>query len=684
MVDMRRRHKDRVWVEEGTYGEPITASTKSRTETFIAAVLYIPLFIAVSNTILNIYITSVYGTHCPVLSINGLELYIRSVKVYGLHGNLLQIAFVFAAAFCASAILFRLAFFNTTSGKTVNDTHGSSHWASKSEIENAGLLGSDTPGVICGGWHDPKSGEDNFLIHTGPEHILVVAPTRSGKGVSLIIPSLLTWPESVFVLDIKGENFLATGGWREQAIGPVLRFEPTDESGTSARFNPLEEIRFETDHEIGDIQKITQIMVDPDGKSSGAQKHWTDTAAELLTGAIIYELHTADDMNRTPSIDHIRDDLSMGEFNSFLGQWRDYAEAEENIKRENSEALKLLSVIASSMLKKDEREFSGVLSSAKTALTLWNDPVICKNTSDSTFHIGDLVNSTNPVSLYLVIPPSDLIRLVPLLRLFVSQLIYTLTRQMKRKGTRIVSPHEHRLLLMLDEFPQMNRLDVIEKALAQMAGYGLKAYIITQSYTQLTDVYGKDETVSANCGIHICFAPNDLNTAEIISRRTGKTTTITGSSNISGKRWTGLFGKNQENISYTHAERPLLLPDEVMSLTPAKKNSAGQIISPGRVLVFVAGVRPIYAIQTLYFKNPAFSERTAIEPPKDSSDVELLPNAEHTDAADVQKENTVVEDWPVCNDTDSDGDAEQVLQSSSVSDIDSYDPMEDSEDEETY
>lgn len=128
----------------------------------------------------------------------------------------------------------------------------------------------------------------------------------------------------------------------------------------------------------------------------------------------------------------------------------------------------------------------------------------------------------------------------------------------------------------------------------------------------------------------------------------------------------------------------MLLPDEVMSLTPAKKNSAGQIISPGRVLVFVAGVRPIYAIQTLYFKNPAFSERTAIEPPKDSSDVELLPNAEHTDAADVQKENTVVEDWPVCNDTDSDGDAEQVLQSSSVSDIDSYDPMEDSEDEETY
>lgn len=676
------RHKNRVWVEEGIYGEPNASSGKKTLAEVAIALLCIPAFLIVSNTVLNIHLSQRYKISCPPLSLDGLALYIRSVRAYGLKGDLFHIALIFAFAFCLFAVIFRLKFFHASSGKAVNDTHGSAHWATEEEIINAGLIGANKPGVICGGWHNPKSGKDHFLIHTGPEHILVVAPTRSGKGVSLIIPSLLTWPESVFVLDIKGENFLATAGWRERNIGPVLRFEPTDESGTSASFNPLEEIRFGTPNEIGDIQKIAQIMVDPDGKSSGAQKHWTDSAAELLTGAFIYVLHTAAENNRIPTIEEIVDNISFGEYNAFLLEWQNYVyERDENGE---SAELRLLARIASSMLKKDEREFSGVLSSAKTALNLWNDPIICKNTAASTFHISDIVNSEKPVSLYLVIPPSDLIRLVPLLRLFVTQLIYSLTRRMKREGNRIISPHVHRLLLMLDEFPQMNQLNVIEKALAQMAGYGLKAYIITQSYTQLTDVYGKDETVSANCGVHICFAPNDLGTAEIISRRTGKTTTITGSSNISGKRWAyGPLGKNQESVSFSHAERPLLLPDEVMSLTPAKKNSRGQIVKPGRVLVFVAGTRPIYAIQTLYFQHPVFSERADIEPPKSSSDVQLSSIAMMTDKPE-QKESTVIENWPEGIEAEP-HDEDNIGLDEEAAEIDYNDPLEEAEgNEEQY
>lgn len=617
---MSQRDKNRVWVERGRYGEPSYSSEKTLLEKITIAVFW-PTFFILSNITLNFYIQNSFNIAFPLLSIEGIKTFLCLVKQFGLKGELYHIALAYAVTFFISAICFRVAFFENSTGKTAtDDLHGSSRWASEEDIRNAGLIGSTEPGVICGGWKNLKDNKDYFLTHSGPEHILVVAPTRSGKGVSLIIPSLLTYGSSVFVLDIKGENYLATAGWREENIGPVLRFEPTDNTGTSACFNPLLEIPFGTDYEVADIQKLAQIMIDPDGNSKGDQKHWTTTGASMLAGAILYELHTKADNNMVPTLLDVRRGLSYGETRPMLCGWQEYAREKSEGEGENA-ALSLLAEIAASMLRKEDKELSSVLSTAAAALSLWEDPIICKNTSTSTFNISSLVNHEKPVSLYLVVPPSDLIRLVPLLRLFVTQMIHKLTNKMKREGKRIISPHRHKLLLMLDEFPQLKQLEVVEKALAQMAGYGLKAYIITQSYTQLTDVYGKDETVSANCAIHICFAPNDENTAKIISDKCGKTTALQGSGQISGKRWAlGPFGKNQESISYTPVERPLLYPDEVRRLRPPKKDFKGRIKTPGAVLILVAGVLPIFGTQTLFFKNTEFLRRTEIEPPQKSSD----------------------------------------------------------------
>ena len=163
--------------------------------------------------------------------------------------------------------------------------HGSARWADKRDIKAASLLNND--GVYVGAWRD-KRGNIHYLRHTGPEHVLCYAPTRSGKGVGLILPTLLSWRESVFVTDLKGELYELTAGWRRQyAHNKVLRFEPAAASG-SCCFNPMAELRLGTEHEVGDVQNLALLLVDPNGRGIQSQDHWAKTAYSLLVGCILH------------------------------------------------------------------------------------------------------------------------------------------------------------------------------------------------------------------------------------------------------------------------------------------------------------------------------------------------------------------------------------------------------------
>jgi len=176
--------------------------------------------------------------------------------------------------------------------------HGSARWANEDEIRRMGYL--EGKGVYVGGWVKKFSGPSLlprlirsqadevqvYLRHNGPEHILVFAPTRSGKGVGLILPTLLAWEGSSIVLDIKGENWSLTAGWRKSAGQNVLRFDPSDPSGTSARFNPLEEIRLDSLLAIPDVQNMASMLVDPTGK--GLEDHWSKAAFAMLGGALLH------------------------------------------------------------------------------------------------------------------------------------------------------------------------------------------------------------------------------------------------------------------------------------------------------------------------------------------------------------------------------------------------------------
>ena len=183
--------------------------------------------------------------------------------------------------------------------------HGTAHWASKAELIETGILpakGQRGAGVYVGGWRDPQ-GNVHYLRHNGPEHIAVIAPTRSGKGVSLIVPTLLTWAESVFVLDSKGESFNLTAGYRDAGLGTrVLRFNPASED-SAERYNFLDAVRLGTPHEVGDAQNIATTIVDPDGK--GLKDHWAKTSQAFLPGIILWTMYGARSLGRSASLSDV-------------------------------------------------------------------------------------------------------------------------------------------------------------------------------------------------------------------------------------------------------------------------------------------------------------------------------------------------------------------------------------------
>lgn len=496
---------------------------------------------------------------------------------------------------------------------SIDDLHGSAHWADEEEIHDAGLLSGS--GVYVGAWTDEK-GKVRYLRHDGPEHIIALAPTRSGKGVGLVLPTLLSWTESAVVYDIKGENWSLSAGWRkEYAKNVVLNFDPSSIDNSCA-YNPLDAVRLDSERAVGDVQNIATILVDPDGK--GLVSHWDKTAFALLTGAILHTLFKIrKEDNRTANLSDVVTLLSNPEMpiTDVLQEMLDY-------EHTNDGAHPVIAGEARAMLNKAEEELSSVVSTAIANLSLYRDPIVSRNTAHSDFAIDDLMNHDKPVTLYIVDRPSDADRIRPLTRLLITQIIRRLTEKMEFSDGRSVKHYKHRLLLLLDEFPALKKLTMVEDGLAFMAGYGIKAYLICQDIQQLTAIYSRDEKVIANCHIRIGYAPNKLETAESLSKMSGTTTVVKEDLSISGSRLGGIA--KSYNKSFREHQRPLITPDEVMRLEKPKKEGRGdeeKIVSAGEMLIFVAGYAPIKGTQILYFNDSAFSPRAKVAAPQKSDSI---------------------------------------------------------------
>jgi type IV secretion system protein VirD4 len=467
----------------------------------------------------------------------------------------------------AAAVAIILSILRAREARNVQ-TYGSARWATEPEIRAAGLL--DPDGVMLG-----SHGHD-YLRHNGPEHVLCFAPTRSGKGVGLVVPTLLTWPGSCIVHDIKGENWTLTAGFRSR-FGRVLKFDPTDP--LSAAYNPLLEVR-RGDKEVRDVQNIADILVDPEG-ALDRRSHWDKTSHSLLVGAILHVLYA-------------EPEKTLAGVANFLSDPKRPVEVTLRAMMSTPHLGKagvhpVVASAARELLNKSDNERSGVLSTAMSFLGLYRDPVVAKVTERCDWRIADLVVDRQPVSLYLVVPPSDINRTKPLIRLILNQIGRRLTEELNDKRRR------RRLLLMLDEFPALGRLDFFESALAFMAGYGIKSFLIAQSLNQIEKAYGPNNSVLDNCHVRVSFATNDERTAKRVSDALGTATEMRDSTNYAGHRLSPWLGHLM--VSRQETARPLLTPGEVMQLPPSDE------------LLLVSGIYPIRAKKARYYEDPRLAER---------------------------------------------------------------------------
>ena len=433
--------------------------------------------------------------------------------------------------------------------------------------------------------------DGEILCFDGPEHQLLVGASRSGKGRGHVVPTLLAWPDSALVLDVKGElasgdgrhGFPGTAGFRATR-GPVLQFAPTQAS--SARFNPLFEVRRGV-NEVRDVQNIVDIIADPAGDGRHSD-FWDKSARQVLIGVIIHVLYSEPDGRKTLGVvrTKLRDLKATADEMGRTLHLTDPVTGEGQVHPECQHG-------SDSFLANEERLQSGLKATAESFFGLFADPIVAEMTSASDFRVADLMCGERPVTLYLQPPPSDAARLMPLMRLVLNQMARALMEYQETGPEG--QPKHHRLLLCLDEFPQLGKLPFFETMMGAMAGYGIKAYLVCQSLNHITRAYGRDSVILDNCHILTSFSATDMETARRIAEMAGEAWEVRPQ--ISEQMPASLFGPKRRTISYREERRPLLLPGDVRQLARDEQ------------LIFLSGTKPLRTKKLRFDQEPVFASR---------------------------------------------------------------------------
>ena len=492
-------------------------------------------------------------------------------------------------------------------------TYGSARWAKFDDLGYSGFFFPtkyakafelnllEENGVVLGEYNK------RILRDNGKTHILLSAPTRTGKGVSVIIPTLVdTWKDSVLVLDVKGENHQMTAGWRQKGFNnKILKFSPKKQD--SCKFNPLREIRYLTDKEIEDAQVIAKLIVI--GDSSSSDPFWENAGSDFILGIIMYELYrTKGKAGLGNVVDFITDAsapinirmtniITKPMFDEKNEEDKKIMEKLEEIYPMEKDVVKkgfhpFIRRAMADTLQKGEKTMASIIATAKAALSVFELPTVKYNTSDSDFRIMDLMAGDKPISLYIVIEPGDLQALAPLLRILIIQCVTLLTPEMDYTGNnKNAVKFKHRLLMLLDEFPSIGKMEILEKAIGYVAGYGMKMMLVVQSLDQLNKIYTKDNAFLSNCQNQIFYTSNENQTSEYISKTMGTETVIS-------KSRSGGIVKGSSTISKT--ARELLKPEE-MRRFPLNE-----------ILLLVGGKYPIRTKKILFFSDERFKHKIKI------------------------------------------------------------------------
>jgi len=471
---------------------------------------------------------------------------------------------VVAGVFVGAGVLYM--FFSPKS----SGIYGDARWARRDEVKQAGLfsdfgflvgrLGSLTSKLLCMG---------------GGEHILVYAPTGSGKGVAIVVPNLLHWRDSAIVHDMKGENFRITSGFRAAHGQKVFFFNPADPDGNTHCYNPLDFISLEPGRRVDDIQKIAHILIPGD-----AAKFWPPEARTLFLGLVLYLL----DIKPMPATfgNVLRITRSHPDFALFLAGILD--KHRHDLDPAGFGAL-------NSFLQKQHKERSGVLSTLSAALELWANPVIEAATSRSDFDLNTLKKVRT--TIYVGVTPNNLDRLRPLLQVVYEQGLDFFT-------TREPGPDEpFKVAMVMDEFAGLRKMQKFLDTIAYLRGYGVRLLMIVQGPSQLDEHYliAGRRTFFQNSKIRIAYAPNDYDTADMISKQLGTMTVKTKSKSLSRPELLFGDGKYTSSESESQTGRALLMPQELMQLDPKYE------------IIQVEGFPPIKAKKIRYYSDRIFKSR---------------------------------------------------------------------------
>lgn len=470
--------------------------------------------------------------------------------------------------------------------------HGAARWASAAEQRHAGL--SSRRGVVLG------RADGAFLIADGPEHVMLYAPTRTGKGVGVVIPNLLAWPDSVVVLDIKRENYVATAGYRAEAGQTVHLFDPLASDGRTARFNPLAHIdRADPIQVLDELQRMAATLFPVHDR---ADPFWAEASRTGFIGVGGYVAATPD---RPFTLGEIFRQLTAGNARARLPRIV-AARAREGRPLPGPVVAALTDFTSSS-----ENTFASVRQSITTRMGLWLNPRIDAATSVSDFDLRDL--RRGDLSLYLGATPDNMLRIQPLYALLFQQLVDLNSRSLP-------APADRPTLVLLDEFARLGPAPVLAHAFAWVAGYGLRLLAVLQSPSQLRALYGPDlaEDVMTNCGIEIVFAPKELRIARELSERLGYYTT----DGRSRSRPAGL-ARGRRSTTVSDQRRALMLPQELMQLPQTA------------LIVLKAGLPPVRGRKIAYWRDRIFQRRLRPAPtPAPTVEAPVVPPALEEDPMD--------------------------------------------------
>ena len=460
---------------------------------------------------------------------------------------------------------------------------GRGAWASHEDLAAAQLFAPQ--GSVIGKF------ESEIVAFDGPEHQLLIGASRSGKGRGQVIPTLLATPHSVLVVDVKGElafgdarhGFPGTAGFREQ-LGPVLTFAPT--RAESVRFNPLFEIPRGA-NEVRAAQNLTDVLFGAH-EDRTAKDFWLRSAANLVAPIIIHTLYFEPLERKTLAV--VREKLRN------LVQTCE--EMRRTLHRKNpltgqAEVHPEVLHAAESFLSAEERMRSGIQATAESVFGLFADPLVAANTATSDFRIGDLMCGDKPVSLYLQPPPSDVQRLMPLMRLIVDFSGRSLMESQTHDATGRAK--QHRLVMVLDEFPMLGRMEFFETMMGAMAGYGLKALLVCQSLNHIIKAYGRDSVILDNCHIVTSYSAADGESAKRIADMAGEVWEVRESE--TRKKPKPILSWGSGSTTLREERRPLLLPADVRALPRDEQ------------LIFVAGCKPIRAKKLRFDEERIFRDR---------------------------------------------------------------------------